>query len=179
MSRAPTISDAYLRMQQKLHELPNYGIASLAFAHVVADVIREGKIKSVTDYGAGKQNLLKGLEKEGVTGFAYAPYDPAFPEYGLPRPSELVCCIDVLEHIEPELLENVIKELASLTQRFGFFSIHLGPAGKVLEDGRNAHLIQQPKEWWLTQLNPYFEVRHVAEHQAMGLGIWLIVAPRV
>ena len=32
---------------------------------------------------------------------------------------------DVLEHIEPELIDNVINELKSLITNFGFFTIHL------------------------------------------------------
>ena len=34
----------------------------------------------------------------------------------------------------------------------GFFTIHTGKAGKTLSDGRNAHLIQQPAEWWLPKI---------------------------
>jgi hypothetical protein len=82
-----------------------------------------------------------------------------------------------LEHIEPELLENVLRELSSLVIKFGFFSIHMGPAGKLLSDGRNAHLIQQPSSWWLPRLCKYFEVMQLQTHQLMGHGIWLIVQP--
>jgi hypothetical protein len=46
-----------------------------------------------------------------------------------------------------------IAELAKITQNFGFFSIHMGPAGKILSDGRNAHLIQKPRSWWLSKLS--------------------------
>jgi len=140
-----TISDEYLKEQKKLHENPNYGIASTQFASSVANLIRQSKAKSLTDYGAGKQRLWSSLEKLGVTDrLQYQPYDPAFPEYGPPKAADLVCCIDVLEHIEPELLNNVLQELSTLVTRAGFFTIHQGPAGKTLSDGRNAHLIQKP-----------------------------------
>ena len=126
-----TISDEYLKEQQKLHENPNYGIASTQFASSVANLIRQSKAKSLTDYGAGKQRLWSSLEKLGVTDrLQYQPYDPAFPEYGPPKAADLVCCIDVLEHIEPELLNNVLQELSTLVTRAGFFTIHQGPAGK-------------------------------------------------
>lgn len=178
MSRVQTISDSYLSLQRNLHDNPEYGIASLSFAPIVADIIREGKIKTVCDYGAGKQNLLKGLTKEGITGIEYFPYDPVFPDYGEPKTADLVCCIDVLEHIEPEMLDNVIKELAGITKGLGFFSIHMGPAGKTLADGRNAHLIQKPSSWWLKKLIEYFDILHLQSHQMMGSGIWLIVTPK-
>lgn len=141
----------------------------MSFAPIVADIIREGKIKTVCDYGAGKQNLLKG---------EYSAYDPVFPDYGEPKIADLVCCIDVPEHIEPEMLDNVIRELAGITKGLGFFSIHLGPAGKTLADGRNAHLIQKPSSWWLKKLIEYFEILHLQSHQMMGSGIWLIVMPK-
>ena len=54
----------------------------------------------------------------------------------------------------------------------------MGPAGKVLSDGRNAHLIQQPSSWWLEKLVKYFDVIELRSHQMMGKGLWLIVQPK-
>lgn len=172
-----TISDQYRKIQQELHENPNYGIASLHFAPLVADLIKQTSAKSVSDYGAGKKNLYKALVENQTPPQAYYPYDPAFPEYGPPRPADLVCCIDVLEHIEPELLENVLIDLSKIIKKYGFFSIHMGPAAKTLSDGRNAHLIQKPSSWWLPKLTKYFEIMHLQSHNLMGKGIWLVVSP--
>ena len=176
--RAETISDDYRKLQQELHLNPDYGVASLAFAPIVAGVMRQSNVRSLCDYGAGKQNLLKGLAQAGVTGFDYHPYDPAFPEYGEPREADLVCCIDVLEHIEPEWLDNVLDELEEITTRLGFFSVHMGPASKTLADGRNAHLIQKPSSWWLPRLTERFEIMQLQSHQLMGFGFWVVVEPR-
>jgi hypothetical protein len=166
-----TISSEYLQQQKILHQNPNYGVASLSFAPIVADFIRQTGVQSVSDYGAGKKNLLLGLQRSGIDAIEYYPYDPAFEEYGQPKAADLVCCIDVLEHIEPDKLENVLLELSKITLNFGFFSIHMGAAAKVLSDGRNAHLIQQPSSWWLPRLSAYFEVLHLQSHQMMGDGI--------
>ncbi len=170
-----TITDDYLRQQRKLHLNPNYGVASLSFAPIVADIMKQTGCASVSDYGAGKKRLLEGLRQAGVIPSFYLPYDPVFPEYGEPKTADLVCCIDVLEHIEPELIDNVILELSNITTKLGFFSIHMGPAGKTLDDGRNAHLIQKPSSWWLKKLINYFEILHLQTHQMMGNGIWLLV----
>lgn len=169
-----TISAEYRAQQQKLHANPNYGVASLMFAPVVKEVIELLKPQSICDYGAGKKNLLKGLNDAGVRGIPYFPYDPAFPEYGAARPADLVCCIDVLEHVEPEYLDNVLAELRALTHRHGFFSVHTGAAVKVLPDGRNAHLIQKPSSWWLPRLCRHFEIAHL--QQSPG-GFWVLVEP--
>lgn len=169
-----TITEEYRQQQMELHKNPNYGVASLTFAPIVADLLRMFSFHSVSDYGAGKQNLLKGLIEAGISDIEYYPYDPAFPEYGQPKTADVVCCIDVLEHIEPPLLNNVLTELQSIVSKTGFFTIHTGPAVKLLPDGRNAHLIQEPSSWWLKRITDFFEVRHL-QTLPNATGFWLIV----
>jgi len=175
MEARQTISEQYRRQQQELHKNPNYGVASLGFGGVVKKLIEESGARSLADYGAGKCNLKRVLDEMGMTGVAYFPYDPAFPEYGPAKPADLVCCIDVLEHIEHEYLDNVLDELRSITVRWGLYSIHTGPAIKGLADGRNAHLIQQPSSWWLPRLCQRFEIDHL--QKAPG-GSFVLVSPR-
>lgn len=175
MSRTPTISDDYLALQKELHLNPHYGMASIGYAPLVKDLLDASKAKSVSDYGAGKQNLKRALDDLGASDFEYLPYDPAFPEYGPPLPGELVCCIDVLEHIEPDYLPTVLRELKAITRRLGFYSVATGPAEKFLADGRNAHLIQQPTSWWLPKLCEHFEIHQL---QRSAEGFWVIVYPR-
>jgi hypothetical protein len=169
------ISEAYRSQQQELHKNPNYGVASLTYGPIVRQLITETGARSVSDYGAGKCNLKRKLDELGVTGLEYFPYDPAFPEYGEPRPADLVCCIDVMEHIEPDCLDAVLEDLRAIVRKFGFITIHTGPAVKVLNDGRNAHLIQRPASWWLPLLCRYFEVIHL---QSGHGGFWVVVSPR-
>lgn len=169
------ISPAYLVLQQELHKNPNYGVASLGVAPIVKQIMQRCGAKSLSDYGAGKCNLRKGLQQAGVTDFDYFPYDPAFPEYGEPRPADLVCCIDVLEHIEIDFLPAVLEDLSRITQKFGFFSIATGPAIKVLSDGRNAHLIQKPTSWWLPRLCEFFEI---ADLQRRSNDFYVVTEPR-
>ena len=54
----------------------------------------------------------------------------------------------------------------------------MGPAGKVLADGRNAHLIQKPSSWWLEKIIKHFEVLHLQTHGVMGHGFWVAVKPK-
>ena len=175
MSEVNVISDDYRALQKELHQNPNYGVASIGYAPFVKQTMELCGARSLSDYGAGKQNLWKALEKLGVKGIEYLPYDPAFPEYGSPKAGDLVCCIDVLEHIEPEFVEFVLLDLSRITNRFGFFSIATGPAGKTLPDGRNAHLIQEPSSWWLPRLCKHFEIAQLGRQPQ---GFWVIVEPR-
>lgn len=166
-----TISNDYLQKQQELHKNPKYGSASLSYASLIISILLTTGFRSICDYGAGKCRLGKEIKKI-LPNIAYYPYDPAFPEYGSPRPAEFVTCIDVLEHIEPEFLDEVIRELSSLTTHVGFFSIHTGPAKKNLPDGRNAHLIQKPASWWLEKLLPHFDIIQLTP---VKRGFWVIV----
>ncbi|MGJ0507107.1 MAG: hypothetical protein ACR652_08210 [Methylocystis sp.] len=169
-----TISDYYRDLQTDLHRNPHYGVASLEYAPLVAKVFSGVGAESVADYGAGKCNLRKGLEALGLKGFDYFPYDPVFPEYGAPREADLVCCIDVLEHIEEDYIDSVIADLVRITTNYGFFTIATGPAEKILADGRNAHLTQKPTSWWLPKFLRAFNIEQLQNDRQ---GFWFIVTP--
>lgn len=169
------ISPDYLAQQKTLHENPYYGVASLQYAPLVMELADQIGATSISDYGAGKQNLQKKLHELGRKNFDYYAYDPVFPEYGEPRPADIVCCIDVLEHVEPDCLAEVLKDLARITSKLGLYTVHTGPAMKHLPDGRNAHLIQQPASWWLPKLCTYLEIVHL---QREPHGFWVVVEPQ-
>lgn len=167
-----TISPEYLEQQKQLHQNPNYGRASLQYASLVIQLADQSGAKSISDYGAGKCNLQKKMKELGRSDFKYYPYDPAFPEYGDPKAADLVCCIDVLEHVEPLYLKAVLQDLSRITIKVGLFTIDTGPAMKHLPDGRNAHLIQKPASWWLPQLCEHFDIAELARSPA---GFWVVV----
>ena len=170
-----TISDAYVDEQKLLHRNPRYGVASLSYAPLVRSLLKLTGSRSLSDYGAGKCNLKRalGLTKHGRV--AYYPYDPAYPEYGPPRPADLVACIDVLEHVEPDLLDALLDDLSSLARKLVLLTVHTGAAKKSLSDGRNAHLIQQPPSWWIERFVHRFELLHV---QPVRKGFFVIAAPK-
>ena len=149
------ISNEYREMQAKLHENPDYGVASTYFAPIVDDVIQSFGITSLLDYGAGKCRLKDSMKSEVI----YTPYEPSNPLWSqTPEPNEFVTCIDVLEHIEPELIDNVLNDLQRVVMKFGLFTIHTGSASKTLPDGRNAHLIQEPISWWADKIKIRFKI---------------------
>jgi hypothetical protein len=158
------ISEEYLNLQKDLHLRSDYGTASLGIAPEVKKIFEENKLTSISDYGAGKCNLQKKLIQLGLKDFDYFPYDPVFPEYGSPKKADLVCCIDVLEHIEESFIENVINELRNITDKLAYFTIALKPAGKILKDGRNAHILLRSEDWWLNLIKSKFNFKEVNKH---------------
>jgi len=127
---------------------------------VVAELISKTGIMEILDYGAGKGRLGAALDELFDRPLTIHHYDPAVPEWSAtPEPCDLVACIDVLEHIEPDLLDNVLDDLQRVTRRFGVFTVHTGAAIKTLADGRNAHLTQRPASWWLPKFFERFDLR--------------------
>ena len=173
MAEAALISEDYRRMQEELHRNPNYGVASVEYAPLVAQVMEATGINEILDYGAGKGRLGQTLEDMYENPLVIHHYDPAIPQWAdPPQPCRLVACIDVLEHIEPHLLDNVLDDLKRVTAQVGVFTVHTGAAVKVLTDGRNAHLIQKPASWWLPKFMERFEL---ATFNRMPQGFYVIV----
>lgn len=169
------ISDEYRQLQRQLHAAPKgYGGKGDKWAPAVIVVAREIAATSVLDYGCGQARLGMAL-RDNLAPIPVADYDPAI--VGRDRPpasADLVVCTDVLEHIEPDCIEAVLDHLAALTEHVAFIVVSLVPAGKVLADGRNAHILLQPREWWTEQLGQRFNLlRTVAcrEHKEFA-ALW-------
>lgn len=146
------ISAEYLELNKRLHKAKaTYGTSGHRYAYVVKDACKQLKTQDVLDYGCGKRTL------EFSLGWIIKNYDPCI--VGLdarPEPADIVVCSDVLEHVEPECLDDVLLDIWGLTKKCALFAIHLKPALKILEDGRNAHLTIQTEEWWKEKLQDYF-----------------------
>lgn len=172
------ISDSYRIQQARLHAAhEDYGVASVLLAPLVADVAKRIGARELLDYGAGKQRLAEALHDRLGPSVPIHAYDPAIPAISaVPAPADLVVCLDVLEHIEPEKLDAVVADLHGLTKRLLLASIASTPSRRILEDGRNAHLIQQPMEWWLPNLWQKFRV--TAFNQIDDSRFWLTAVPR-
>lgn len=169
------ISSEYRRLNAQLHrDNLAYGVGAGKHADVVKKLIatlktENGLPPSVLDYGAGKGYLQKALP------FPIYQYDPAIP--GMeesPRPADLVCCLDVLEHIEPERLIYVLDDLRRCTKQIGYFVVNTKPAQKTLPDGRNTHLIQEGQVWWAAKLGQFFTVAKIFER---GAELHALVSP--
>lgn len=151
------ISPSYVEQNHLLHETnEHYGTNSFQRVKDILATVNLVGATSILDYGCGKALLHAELQlraNEFNQPCKITNYDPAIPEFSeAPEPADLVVCTDVMEHVEPEFLDNVLADLRRLTIKTLYLAISLRPSSKFLADGRNSHLIIRPVEWWLPKL---------------------------
>lgn len=147
------ISDFYREMNRQLHAAPRgFGQSGRKHAEAVLRWRAATGCDTLIDYGCGAGTLQAAMRDLGWRG-KMQQYDPAVAyREKLPAPADLVVCTDVLEHVEPECLEAVLRHQFGLALRAGYFSISCQPAHKTLPDGRNAHLIVESPDFWMAAL---------------------------
>ena len=117
-----------------------------------------GICNSVLDYGTGKGRLVQRLRSELPQSIEIIGYDPAVEEWEV-KPNkavDILVSLDVLEHIEMSSIDAVLRDIVDLTEHFCYLVIDLQPAVKTLADGRNAHILLAPPEWWVTRIAQLF-----------------------
>jgi SAM-dependent methyltransferase len=158
------VSDEYRELIADLHDRrPNFGTGSCIRYEDIAKYAKYCNAVSMLDYGCGKGALIKRLKKDQKNGVMMVcekikGYDPAIKKFTTLKENEkfdMVVSFDVMEHIEPELIDNVMCHIRDITKKIGIFSISCNPAKKHLRDGRNAHLLIQPPEWWIEKFIEY------------------------
>lgn len=149
------ITDAYRDANRHLHETnANYGTTGRKHVVHVAELVCGHKFTRILDYGCGKGTLASSLPD-----IAIAEYDPAIPgKDAEPQSAQLVVCTDVLEHIEPGCLDDVLSHLMALTEQLLYANISTRPAVKFLADGRNAHLIIENPRWWNARIAAHADI---------------------
>lgn len=158
------ISPEYVEQNRQLHEaIDVYGPGGIEWARPVVAICASLKTKNVLDYGCGKGSLVRALQEAGFDAYGY---DPCVDGYAVsPDPADVVVCTDVLEHIEPEHLDDVLEDLERLTKKALYLIISTRPALKILPDGRNAHLSLMPGNEWLRKLLSRFNLLTYTRHK--------------
>lgn len=130
-----------------------FGSVGHLWAPRVAAIVQGFNAQSILDYGCGKGTfipaLLKLLPGQRLT---VQEYDPAFKPAN-PAVADMVCCFDVLEHVEPAKLGAVLGHIHLLMRENGIISVSL-------RDGKSTrfHPIRQPREWWMQTLQQRFSM---------------------
>lgn len=167
------ITAPYLELQRDLHARFDYGRG--VDAQECARFVRLFSPETVLDYGCGQGHLAKLLPE-----FEVEEYDPAIPgKDAEPAKSDVVVCADVLEHIEPDLLDNVLLHLRALTKKQVILVIATAPSKKIMADGRSAHLIVESARWWAEKVSSLFDLEMFEDRTEQGRGALLIGTPRI
>ena len=160
------ISTAQRSLNAALHEADNKfgnrddGAGLATNLHEALTRMNElGICRSVLDYGTGKGALVRKLRANMPKKVTVEGYDPAITEFSTKptKPSDVLLCLDVLEHIEMKSIDAVLRDIHALTNQFCYLVIDLQPAVKKLADGRNAHILLAPPEWWIGRVAQLFD----------------------
>ena len=153
------LSKEYKEQLEQLHtKKKTFGRNTNQNANDVVDYLIKYNPTSIIDYGCGKGELLPILQRHCIFADVQG-YDPAIPEYStLPdKKFDMLVSTDVLEHIEPDYLDNVLQHINATFTKVAYLIIACGPAKKTLPDGRNAHLIQEGLDWWKPRLEKHID----------------------
>ena len=158
------ISPEYKAIQEHMHDThERYGVSGSEHASRVfmagAQIVRKYGKCDILDYGCGKETLRLSMEEcfPPIHGMRMLGYDPGRDGYDAePHPAQVVVCTDVMEHVEPECVDAVLRHLCELTEHVAIIDVALQPAVKVLPDGRNAHICLKSRDWWLSFIKKYF-----------------------
>ena len=167
------ISDEYRAMITKIHSSTIWGRTA---ANKHPHILKYAAVLNTTtmlDYGAGCGGLKSILEEKFPGVFTVIEYEPGRVECSAPpSPQSYVVCVDVLEHVEPEMIDNVLDDIQRVTLSGAYVTIATCKAFKVLPDGRNAHLIVETYDWWIEKIKSRFTVKFEA-HDHRGIHLFL------
>jgi len=75
--------------------------------------------------------------------------------------TDLITAIDVLEHLEYNELDIVLKNMKTNGNRFLFSIPFLGDQNLEAD---NTHKIKETKEWWIKKLSEYFDIKEAPKN---------------
>ena len=165
------ISPAYVAQLQALAaKEPMWGTSSrtaLDELPALSEAVKHAG--NVLDYGCGRGGLVSAINAHNARGrwtTRAMGYDPRnLARWPMPLPIwrgrfGLVTCTDVLEHVEREYVNAVLKDIASWVRDDGtiFLSVATTPAIAVLPatdklPERNAHITIENQDWWRAEFD--------------------------
>jgi hypothetical protein len=177
-----TISGSYAEQLRKEHDGSKWGSTGARYSgdDVVALFARYSP-STALDFGCGKGTLAKAFS---LSGARWTEYDPGIPgKDTLPEGRfDLVTCTDVLEHVEREQLDTVLKTLGGYCGTALFLDIACYPTGKTFGEGpykgQDLHLIVEEPSWWEERLEKVLDLQLLESKVSRKLskGTWKVRA---
>ena len=134
------------------------GAVSTKVPQIYKYIVQED-CKSVLDYGSGNSDFKKTVENLYPDyDFKIVEYEPSIPDLNVdPDVCDMTICVDVLEHVEPDKIDNVLSHIQEKTNKLCFLSICVVESYGEFNDGTNLHILVKPVEWWTEKLNEKFD----------------------
>ena len=140
------LSDDYRKNLVGLHGNAKWG-SSTDIPQMALEAVANYEIKTLLDFGSGKGKVSETF-RQTFPELSVHSYEPALEGATLPDQTEMTFSKDVLEHVEPHMLEYVLYDLHQRTTKVQYHLIACHKAVHYLPDGRNAHLIIETPDWW-------------------------------
>lgn len=149
------ITEEYKKILHELHSIKKFQELNIWYDDIKNFISKEPLPQSVIDFGCAHGSLVENIKNDFPQIKCVDGYDPGVPEFEI-KPAktyDMLISTDVIEHIEPEFLNETLSYMESLYDKTAWIIIACYPAKKFLADGRNAHLIIETPEWWLNKIN--------------------------
>lgn len=106
---------------------------------------------SILDYGAGSGLFKEKMDKQYPNAkFNIHEYEPGIIGKDEDPPvCDATVCLDVLEHVEPNKIDNVLQHIYDKTNKWAYIIVCCIPSGGTFPDGQNLHILQRESNWWL------------------------------
>lgn len=173
ISASGTLEEREQHKYQLMWSAPEYRHMSPAEQHfgVIKEMLKGREAGKLIDFGCGTGRVLKMLESElnidvlGIDFVRALEVDVPFCHANLwDLPScdgDFGICCDVMEHIPPEKVDDVLTEISLAVWRGPvFFSISSDPDsfGRIV--GEPLHVSLHPPEWWESKLKQFWANVH-------------------
>jgi len=135
---------------------------------IVKDWLDRNSFKTIADIGCGRGNYIERLEYDID---AVEPSNAKISKniankiirsdiLGIKDKWDAIYCMDVLEHIKPEEIDENIKHLSKVAPNALY-----GIANHTdIWNGVELHLIQKPCDWWMEKLLEYYSEATLAQY---------------
>jgi 2-polyprenyl-3-methyl-5-hydroxy-6-metoxy-1,4-benzoquinol methylase len=163
-----TYSEAWLRRHRETHA--SHALFGTHRHPYLLDKVRQlalslagpgGERPSLLDYGCGKGVFLREMGRTGL--FRYVRgFDPAIEAFKA-RPAQqydLVVCLDVLDQLEAEFVEPVIRDVAQFTGRTALLDVI------TVQTPALAHLDPRSAETWREIIRRHMQVAEMTVRQS-------------
>jgi hypothetical protein len=129
---------------------------------MVSEIANRLGATELLDYLCGDASLPRALSV--AHDMKIQCYDPSIPGFaGKAIPMQMVACVDVLQDVDPEKIDDVLDDLQRVTSVVGYISIR---------QGEEASRIVQDKSWWLDKIMTRFDLQTL---QTTPTGYFMIV----